>query len=319
MNYFAQNKINEEIILNYNFNTQLAKGTSTTKLTNNPLFRDAAINSNDKIFVSDAVQRKIIIFDKNGEFNSEININNIIKQKFNQVKITLDEEDNLYVLFLLGDFFRGLIKFNKNNVLYNEFELEKPLPMDRTTNISVRNNNIYIRTFPSAMDPRYIEQGTVFVYNTFGMYLGRTDYDLVDKNGLIYKSNIDKEKYYIEIFDKPKENKVLLTRDLIKMDEIVIPHLHPGKISYQDHWYIVGIDNMNNIFISNDIDIKSFNFYKKERNRTNFKMKEIRSKDIFIMHRAKIQCNLVGKLFLLATKGEGKDHPDSKTIIIPIN
>ncbi len=311
----AQNK-NSVIILKYSFNavnTLINKDKITTQ--KELFFKDVAIGLAGKIYISDAISKKIISFKKNGEYDSEINLDiDLDNTQFDMIKISIDVKDNLYVLLLNGEFYIKLVKYFNGKII-NNFNLENPLPFDRNTALLVSNDKIFIRTTSSAPDPRYAEDGEVFVYNTNGQFLGRTDYAYEDLNGFVYKRKPNKEKYYIEIF-RATEN-ILMTRDLKKIDDIVIPYSQPGRKTNKDWWSIVGIDQQNNIYFFNGYKVLKYNPKLNTKMESIFNIKRIEDKSISIKYPANVKVDFDGKLYVLGSTGSLKDNfLDSKVIIL---
>ncbi len=319
VNNIAQSLNNSEIILNYDFGKAIHKVLVEDEKHNTPksghlILRDVTIGYNEMIYVSDAHLKKIIIFTKDGEFDSEINLTkDVPNTNFNRIKLSITEDNSLYVLLLWGEFYSKLVKYT-NGEIVREFKLEKPFPGGRNIKITVSDSNIYIQTFPSAIDPRYFQKGMVFVYNHFGQFLGRTDFFLEDKKGLIYKK---RGRYHITIYST--QNNIMMTKDLRKKDEISISHKLRGKIPAQDRWYIVGLDEKNNFYLSNDYKILKYNVYTNIKEEIDFDINTIKDKDVFIQNSSKIRVDYSGKLYLLATKSKLKDRSDSKAVILRIN
>jgi len=318
--FFSQNITKTIILDNYKtINAQNSKNINDKTLMQKDLFyKDVTFDNEQRIYLSDAISKKILVFNRNGKFDSEINLNNDVNNiDFTQIKIC-SYKDNLYVLLLNGEFYVKLVKYIKGKMVQN-FELENPSPIDRNINVTANNDKIFVTIAPSALDPRYYEKGLVFVYSTDGDFLGRTDYFYEDENGRIYKSTGDKNNYYIQIFEAPKTKKILMTKDLKKIDEIAIPYIQSGKISNQDRWYYVGHDEQNNIYVSNNYKVLKYNSYTKLKKEIYFDANNIRNNDLFITNNTKIRCDFTGKLFLLELKIDHKNEQNFNTIILQID
>ncbi len=317
-NTISQN-LNKKIILNYNFGKTIHHVIKVNekyeKLQNNQLIlQEVAIGQNGMIYVADANLKKIIIFNKNGEFNSEINLEaDNPNTSFNRIKLCASDSNSLYVLLLQGEFYSRMIKYMHGKIL-SKFKLEKPYPAGRNLKISYSVNKIYIKTFPAAIDPRYIEKGTVFTYNHQGQFLGRTDFNFEDTRGKIYKRI---SQYKIGIYETQKN--ILMTKELKKIDEIMLPYEQQYKILQHGRWYIIGLDADNNFYLSNNHRILKYNRYSKKKEEITFDVNTLKDKDVFIQNSSKIKVDYLGHLYMLGYESKLKDRSDTKAVILRIN
>ncbi len=317
-NCLAQELGSREIRLKYDFGksmTELNKtnGQNICSDVSPHLVRDITFDSNNKIYVLETHDKKVIQFNVQGEAESIIDLNKDFSDvNFNRLKITTDNND-LYILLLFGEFYVRLIKYTEGELDKN-YELKTQMPIGRNINVIVSNGIVRIKTFPSSIDPRHHAEGDVFVYDNNGHFLGRTDYFFKDKKGLIYKK---KGRYDIEVYQAEEDNEITKTKNLKRVKVISVPQELRSKTPEQDMWYLAGIDNKNHIYISNNnYKILRCSPSKEEVEKVVFDVEKIKKQKIFLPNSTKIKVNNSGNLFLLGFSENSENNTYSEVVII---
>lgn len=240
---------------------------------------DLIMDQNNNIFICDRFTKTICKYDSLLNPLLEIKINDehfkaktitynkaqIPEELLYKAHLGLDRSGNLYVLLTTFEKFYKLLKYDRNGNILASFTLSRPYPMPRTLGIEVSpSDNIFITTFPySPADIKYFDDGTVFVYDSNGKFLARTDYFIEDSKGNIYKQNTlnKRNKLWIDQFKTSHIMSVTKTSSL-QAESYLSANL-PNNTSF----HFIGIDSKDKLyFVTNDFPflIKIFDFTEKQ-------------------------------------------------------
>lgn len=276
---YAQNyellQLNNYIKINNNFG-DIGKGLQFEQAIPISFMPDDILVDNyGNFIICDKFSKKIIIFDNELNPLKEIqiidenfgekyvfveNTKYLLALNFN-VDIEVDDRNNIYVLISKNGFFYKMLKYNNDGILDNSFKNFTQLEEIRAKSFYVYNEKIFILTSPgNFFDQKYVDDGTIFIFNTSGIFLGRGNYCYEDRNGNVYKqNNINKKnKLWIDQYS---------TRNLI--NKFFVSELDFIKNLYADlddniALRFLGIDNDEKLFFinktTNGIIGKIFNF-----------------------------------------------------------
>lgn len=240
---------------------------------------DIAIDIYNNIYVCDTFSKTIIKYDSLFNFIHEIKVEDenfsgklvpgfeggrlIPLELHYHINLETDIQGNLYCLITYRNSFYRLIKYNPSGALFSDFELNV-LPAS-TVGISffqITTNKIFITTrieytLDKSFDD-YMKQN-VFIYDTDGKFLGRSDLYFEDFNGAIYKQSttLDKRnKLWIDQYNSDFEGKIRKTNEL-NINKSLYAEL-PDNVSLG----LIGVDKSNNLFFGrfDPFIIRIFNF-----------------------------------------------------------
>ncbi|MBV6422156.1 MAG: hypothetical protein DAHOPDDO_03445 [Ignavibacteriaceae bacterium] len=221
---------------------------------------DIIFDAENSIYVCDKYSKRIIKYDSELNFLFEIkiddehfkgrlvNIDNrfIPEESLYGIHLETDKYMNLYILITQGEIFYRLMKYDKNGKVINNFKLDEPYPMERTTGILISSKNlILIRTTPySPVNFGYFDKGLTFVYSLNGKFIGRTDYLTVDAIGYIYKRDTSNKRnaLWIDQFEPLNNGNITQTASL-KLNASLHTNL-PENTSMP----LLGIDSQNMLY-----------------------------------------------------------------------
>lgn len=225
---------------------------------------DITIDDEGNFLICDKFSKKIIKYDK--ELNPleeiQINDNNFgkiiqienkdhLSSLYYKVDIEVDHQDNIYVLITKYGFFYRMLKYNDRGILDQSFNVEENLKGKTTNLFYLLNEKIFILTSPgNFFDSKYMENGSVFIFNFSGIFQGRGDYCYEDSKGNIYKqNNINKKnKLWIDQYNSINGRNSFFISDL-KYNKSLYATLDDNvALRY------LGIDSSNNlIFIDKNV------------------------------------------------------------------
>ena len=237
--------------------------------------------------------------------NEKIVMNNMstTKASLYQAKLGTDHLNNLYILLLHSEYFYKMIKIDQQGELVKDFKIEKPFPGQRNTGLFISQDKIYVNTMPATVfDPNYTEEGTVFVYNLNGKFIGRADYYLEDNGGCIYTPLFNKGEFIFNKYKNEKNESLLKTVNLKKIGEIKIHYKKSDKfISIEDRWLFKGFDKYNNIFFYNESVIKKYDQSSNLIEEIPFALKDLKTDNILTNHKY-IRIGQNGDIFVFGIK-----------------
>jgi hypothetical protein len=182
-----------------------------------------------------------------------------IKIIYYNINLETDISGNLYALISMNDLFTNLISFTKNGDLRTSFQLSDQIPFQYIRDFFISDRGkIFINTFPfSPQDIQYVNDGLVFVYDLNGDFLGRTDYFIEDKEGVIYKRNLlNPIEFQLDSY-KNQNNEIMNTTNLELIRSL-------NKDYSQDRsWHFLGVDKLDNIYFTQgqqNLLFRKFNF-----------------------------------------------------------
>ncbi len=284
---------------------------------------DIAIDLDGNFLICDKFSKKIIKYDKylnpiieiqiqDENFGNYIKVENKyrLSSLYYDVDIEVDALQNIYVLVSNNNYFYRFLKFNSQGVLDQSFKIEESLKGIRTNLFYLFDKRIFIITTPANFfDDEYKKNGSVFVFDLAGDFLGRGDYFWQDNKGNIYKKNNfkNKNKLWLDQYINDQGGVDLFVSDLKFNKSLYVDLTENTALRF------IGIDSLGRLYFIdkglNGVEGKIFDF-------NNYKVIDINiAPDYFkqltnryIFPHNPFILSPSGDIYLLAIQTKGRDN-----------
>jgi hypothetical protein len=214
------------------------------------LLADYSIDNDENVYLGSFVNGKISKYNKNKILVNEI----LLPQKFFAIKgvrrflLANDSSGCLYALLVGNDYFKGIIKYDKNgnedknfNLIFNRDAYIRRLYFDNEDNLCIWSMHANLNSLK--------KDGDIFVYSNTGTLLRKTENSFVTSQYRIRKIQED-GKFYIECFQKQNDT-ASKGIERIYLADVIKNETYSGLL--------IGCDKQDNVFCFNNSSIKRLN------------------------------------------------------------
>jgi hypothetical protein len=254
------------------------------------------------IYVADKTKNRILRFDSNGNWSGSIELPN---EKYDDVLLTVDGDDNLYVALRGSEFFVGIYRLpaGADNLMKFSLKGQQPRAGDRLVGFfASRRGRLYLSTFPAEVLRSNWENMT-FVYTLSGDFLGMVDYSLEGSKGDAYKVEYKDGNNMLSKY-RLNASSIRPTKLLEKVGSVAFeprePRLHRWT---KEDFYLTGIDSLSRVYLSSQVSTRRYNANLELESEipTSFEMLE--KKDGITLGHRSIRISPSGRVYAYGIKG----------------
>ncbi|MBI1937338.1 MAG: hypothetical protein HYS25_04365 [Ignavibacteriales bacterium] len=216
---------------------------------------DYTVDRDDNIYIANPFTEKVYKYNK-GTLVDEISISSqlVANKRINTISVSCDTKGSLYVLFLDGEFFINMEKYDQNCKKINKFQLNF-FGSNYVKRFFINNNDeICIGTFPVILGPDN-DTRLFYLYDKDGNFIGKTNYPHATTNYYL-NSAVKGKNYYIESIPKEQQKE---PKDI--NETMLFPYDNTNDFGIK---YFIGCDAKENAYTFRDNEIIMYNLKNRE-------------------------------------------------------
>lgn len=265
---FSWNTINSQsnVIADFEIDISLEKENSIQKNNYYPMAylvgTNYCLDKNKNIYLAKTLNKQLLYYNYSNNSTSQINLP---KEVLNSNQITnivpaVSTKDDLYVLIRTNEeVFIALYFFDGQK--FQEIKLEYPIQGRVKMFYLNTEDEFCFATFPHVLNPSTVLDDLIYLYNSDGKFLGKTNFPFKTNDYLV---RVQSSNEKLTIIAKPKKENI---RETIEVD-IYNKKPEAGIIA------LLGTDLYNNTYIFNNDEIIIHNLVNGDQKKIGLKVEE---------------------------------------------